>query len=148
MGFEALELVEWGQIWIVVVQVYDEADGDEIVIIVIEERSAAGFEVERPAKGMLDHALLMFCGIDLPDFLEADTEFRRFAIGVQRELGDELLGQTTARAFREQRVLAEQFHATGKGVLRLAVPADPHVAGRDALDWALLVIEPLGRTEA
>ncbi|MGY3293754.1 hypothetical protein ACVWWP_006821 [Bradyrhizobium sp. LM3.6] len=75
-------------------------------------------------------------------------ELRRFAVGVQRELRDQLLGQAAAGAFGEQGVLAEQFHAAGEGVLRLAVPADAHVAGGDALHRALLVIEHLGSGKA
>src|SRR4051795_12923974 len=148
MGLETLELVERRQIRIVVVEMHHKADGNEIVVVMIEERAATGLQVERPAERMLDHALLVLGGIDLPDFLEPDAEFRRLALGIQRELRDELFGQAAARAFREQRVLAEQFHATGKGVLRLSVPADAHVASGNALHRALLVIEYLGGGKA
>src|SRR5215510_3924990 len=85
MRLEALELVERRQVWVFVVQVHDEADRHEIIVVVIEEGSAAGRIVERPAEGMLDQAFLVFGRIDLPDFLEADAEFRRLAVGVERE---------------------------------------------------------------
>ena len=50
--------------------------------------------------------------------------------------------------FGEQRVLRAQLHAAGERVLRLAVLADAHVAGRDAGDRAVVVVENFGRGEA
>ena len=54
MGLEALELVERRQIGIVVVEMHDEADNDLVVVVMVEERTAAGEIVERPAEGVLD----------------------------------------------------------------------------------------------
>ena len=90
MGLEALEFVERRQIRIVVIEMQDEADRDLVVVVVIEERAAAGGIIQRPAERMLDQAFLVFCGIDLPDFLQADAEFRRLALRVERELCDQL----------------------------------------------------------
>ena len=59
-----------------------------------------------------------------------------------------LLGQAAARALGEQGVLGAQFHAAGEAVLGLAVLADPHVAGGDARDRAVGVVEHLGGREA
>ena len=97
---------------------------------------------------MLDQALLVLGGIDLPDFLQPDAEFRRLALGVERVFRDQLLAQAAARAFGEQRVLAEQFHAAREGILWLAVPADAHVAGRDAAHRAAVVVQHFGRGKA
>ncbi|MGY4318979.1 hypothetical protein ACVWW1_008306 [Bradyrhizobium sp. JR3.5] len=74
--------------------------------------------------------------------------FGRLRVGVELELRDQLLGQRAARALREQRVLAEQLHAAGVGILVAAVLGDAHVAGRDAAHRALVVIEHLGGGEA
>ena len=148
MGLEALEFVERRQIRIVVIEMHDEADRHQIVVVVIEERAAAGRIVQRPAERMLDQALLVLGRIDLPDFLEADAEFRRLAVGVEREFRDQLLGQAAARAFGEQRVFAEQFHAARVGRFVRAVLGDAHVAGGDAAHRALLVVEHFGRGEA
>ena len=106
MSLEALELVEWRKIGIIVIEMHDKTDGDEVVVIVIEERAAAGPRAKRPAEGMLDQALLVFGGIDLPDFFQADAEFRRLAVGVQRIFRNQLLCQAAARPFGEQRILA------------------------------------------
>ena len=54
----------------------------------------------------------------------------------------------TAGTFGEQRVFAEQLHAAGEGILRLAVPSDAHVAGGDAAHRALFVVQNFGRGEA
>jgi hypothetical protein len=53
-----------------------------------------------------------------------------------------------ARAFGEDGVLAEQFHAGLMGSGGLAVAADAHVAGGDAAHGALVVVEDLGAGEA
>ena len=97
---------------------------------------------------MLDQALLVFCGIDLPDFLQADAEFRRLAFRIERIFGDQLLAQAAARALREQRVFAKQFHAARERILEAAIPGDAHVAGRDAPHRAVVVVEHLGRGKA
>ena len=86
--------------------------------------------------------------IDLPQFLDADAVFLRLASFVELVFGDELLGQRAARAFGEQSVFAAQLHAARKGILRLAVAADAHVAGGDADDFAFVAIEHFGRGEA
>jgi len=114
----------------------------------IEERAAAGGIVERPAEGVLDQPRLVFCRIDLPDFLQADAEFRRLTAGVEAKLRNQLLGEAAARAFGKQRVFAEQLHAAGVGILVGAVLGDAHVAGGDALHRALVVIEHFGRGKA
>lgn len=145
MVLDALEFVEWRQIGVVVVEMNDETDRHQVLVIMVEEQAAAGVVVQGPANRVLHEALLMLGRIDLPDFLEPDAKFRRLTFGVERVFRDQLLGQAAARTFGEQRVLAEQFHATGKGVLRLAVPADPHVAGGDAAHRAIVVIEHFGR---
>src|ERR1700733_4675311 len=111
---------------------HDETDRDEFLVVMIEKRPAAGLAVQWPAEGMLDQALLVLRGIDLPDFLQTDAEFAGLAVGVERKLRNELLGQAAARAFSKQRVLAAQFHSAGERRLVRAVLGDAHVAGRNA----------------
>src|SRR3984893_12184349 len=113
MSLEALELIERRQIRIVVVEMYDQDARNQIVVVVIEERAAAGRIVERPAERMLDQALLVLRRVDLPDFLQSDAEFRRFAAGIERIFRDQLFGEAAAGAFGEQRVFADEFHAAG-----------------------------------
>src|SRR2546430_2734212 len=108
MRLEALEFVERRQIRIVVVEMDDETDRHLVVVVMVEERAAAGRIVERPAERMLDQAFLVFCGIDLPDFLQPDAEFRRLAVGVEREFRDQLLAQAATRAFGGQSASSRQ----------------------------------------
>src|ERR1700722_2971818 len=96
MSFETLELIERRKGRVRVVEVNHEANSDEIVVIVIEERAAAGAAAEWPAEGMLDQAWLVFRRIDLPDFLEADAEFLRLAPLLELEALDQMLGGRTA----------------------------------------------------
>src|SRR4029078_10002213 len=112
-------------------------------VMLYRARAAPGRIVQRPAERMLDQTLLVSGGIDLPDFLQADAELRRLAFGVEREFRDQLLAQAAARAFGEQRVFAEQFHAAGVGILVAAVPGDAHVAGGDAAHRAGFVVDTL-----
>jgi DNA polymerase len=125
-----------------------EADGHEIVFEVIEEGAAARLQVERPAEGMLDEAGAELLRVDLPEFLDADAEFLRRAALHQIEAGQKLLGQAAARALGEEGVFRPQFHARRMVVLGLAVAIDAHVAGGDAGDRAVFVVEHFGRGEA
>ncbi len=93
MRLEALEFVERRQVGVLVVEVDDEADRHEVVAIVVEERTAAGLVVERPAERVLNEARFVLVGRDLPQFLEADAEFLRLAVAVEGEPRDELLGE-------------------------------------------------------
>src|SRR5262249_14762472 len=117
-------------------------------VIVIEERAAAGLRAERPSERVLDPALAVLGRVDLPDFFQADAEFPRLAVGVERIFGDQLLGQAAARAFGEQRVFAEQLHAAGVGTLVLAALANATAAGGKAGPAALVVIVRSGRGKA
>ncbi len=62
--------------------------------------------------------------------------------------GDQLLGERAAHALADQRIFAEQLHAAGKARAWLAVLLDAHVAGGDADDRALVVIEHFGGGKA
>ena len=97
---------------------------------------------------MLHQSLAVFFRRDLPKLLEAEAEFLRIAAFAEAELGDQLLAEIAARAFREQRVLGAQLHAAGEAVLGLAVLADAHVAGGDAGDRAVVVEQHFGGGKA
>ena len=85
---------------------------------------------------------------DLPQFLEPDAEFRRFVAVAEAEAGDQRLREAAAGALGEQRIFRPQFHAAGEGILRLAILADAHIAGGDALDLAVRPVKHLGGREA
>src|SRR5690606_4153189 len=76
---EALELAERREVWVAVVEVDDEADGHQVVAVVVEERAAAGAVVERPAEAVLHETRLVERRVDLPQLLDADAEFLRLA---------------------------------------------------------------------
>ena len=97
---------------------------------------------------MLHQPLAVLVRRDLPELLQAEAEFLRLAAFAEAELGDELLAEIAARAFGEQRVFGAQLHAAGEIVLRLAVLADAHVAGGDAGDRAVVVVEHFGGGKA
>src|SRR5206468_7254779 len=79
MGLEALELLERVQIGVRIVEVNDKADRHQIVAEMIEERSAAGVAIERPAERVLHQSRPMLVGRDLPELLEPDAVLLRLA---------------------------------------------------------------------
>ncbi|ABA50132.1 hypothetical protein BURPS1710b_1868 [Burkholderia pseudomallei 1710b] len=148
MRLVALELLERRQVRVRVREADDEADDDLIVVHVIQERAAVRVRRQRPA-GRVDHeARLVLDRIDLPQLLDADPVRLRVAVRVQLELVHQLAAEVAARAFAKERVLRVQLHAELEVLGRLAVLADAHVARRDALDRAVVVIEDLGGREA
>src|SRR3546814_7732067 len=97
----------------------------------------------------VDHAAWrMVFGVDVPEFLDAQPIDLRLAITVERELRLEHLGQMAAHAFGEEGVFRMEFKA--RGIIRLvaAVARHPHVAGCDAFDRTILVIEDFGGGKA
>ena len=69
MRLEALKFLERRQIGIAVIEVDDKADRNQIVVVMIEERAAAGAIVERPAERVLHQALAVLFRRDLPQLL-------------------------------------------------------------------------------
>ncbi len=86
--------------------------------------------------------------IDLPQFLDADTVDLRIGAFAQLEFIVQLTAEMPARAFAEQRVLRVQFHAELEVLGRLAVLADAEIAGRDAFDRAVVVVQDFSGRKA
>lgn len=61
---------------------------------------------------------------------------------------DELLGERTAGAFGDQRILAAQFHATGESVSGFAVCPDAHVTCCHSDDGIVVAIKDFGGCES
>src|SRR6185437_3759064 len=148
MRLEALKFLERVEERVAIIEPDDEADGDLIVLEMIDERATIGRAVHRPADGMRDEAGPMLRRLDLPQLLDADAEGLGIAPLAQLEALEEGLGQRAATAFGEQRLLADQLDAGREMIGRLAVLADPHAAGGDAAHPPRLVVEHLGGGEA
>ena len=96
---------------------------------------------------MHDQPRLVFRRVDFPQLLDADAVGLRIDAVAQIEFLPQRLGQRAAAALGEDRLAGVQFHARLEGVAGLAVLADAEVAGGDALDRTILVVEHLGRGE-
>src|SRR5262245_40777671 len=84
----------------------------------------------------------------LPDLLEADSECRNVAVLCQIEPLQKNSGEAAAGALGEQGVFRSQFHAASETVLVRAVLADPHIAGCNACNRAILIEQNLRRCKA
>src|SRR5258708_34547756 len=80
----------------------------------------------------------MLLGADFPQFLEAEAIGLWIAAVVQIEFFLQQLAEIAAAAFSENRVLGMQFHAARIAAGMLAMLADAHIAGGDALDAAFV----------
>jgi hypothetical protein len=147
MGLEPLHLFERREVRVRIIQVRHEADRDQAVTEMIEERAAAHVVRQRPALAVHDQSGLVVFRRHLPEFLDADAVDLRIDTVTQVEPRHQLLRQRAAAAFGEQRVLGVQFHALRIRVFLLAVLADAHVTGRHALHRAVLVEQHFGRRE-
>src|ERR1043166_9159989 len=96
---------------IVVIQMHDEADRDEVLAEVIDERAASGMGIERPALGVEHEPAPMLPRRDLSQLLDADAVLLRIDAVAQIEARHQLLRERAAAAFREKRVLRVQLHA-------------------------------------
>ena len=152
MRLVALELAEWRQMRILVRQVDDEADGHQrvalLVGVVVLKRSAAGFVLERPSLRVDDEPRMMPRRVDLPQLFQSDSIFLEIDAIAQVEFVHQALRQRSANAFGEQRVLRVQLHPFGVFGLVRSVLCNSHVAGCNALDRAIVVVQDLGRREA
>ena len=148
MGLETLEFVEGGEIRVLVVEPDHEADRDLVVGRVVHPRPAVGPAVHRPADRVDDQARPVAGRIDLPQFLDADAVGLGIAIAAQVEALEQALGQRPAATLGQKGLARVQFHAGRVVIGPLAVLADSHIAGGDALDRPVLVEQHLGCREA
>jgi DNA polymerase len=95
---------------------------------------------------MLDQAGAMVRRGNFPQLLDADRVGLRIVPVAQVEARHQTLAERAAAAFGEQRVAGAQLHAASEIGGRRAILADPHVAGGDAGDAAVL-LEQLGGGE-
>ena len=148
MRLVALEFLERLEVGVRVAQPDDQSDRDLMVLEVVHEAAAVRRVVERPAGAVQHEPRHVLRRIDLPQFLDADAPGLRIAALVEPVPRDHLLAEMAARAFGEQRVLAEELHAGLEVGGRLAVLADTHVARRHAAHRAVLVVQHFGAGKA
>src|SRR3546814_13092909 len=97
------DLLERGDMRVAIVEPGHEAERDLPVRLMIEEAAAIGILVQRPTLGVDHPALRVFLGVDVPQFLDAQAIDMRFAIGVERALRLQHLGQMPAHRSEERR---------------------------------------------
>ena len=148
MGFETLELFKRRQIRILIIQTDHKADGDFVVVEMVNKRAAVGLTVERPARAVYHQTGLMFFRRHFPNLFDAQAVSLRLAVLVELETFDDLFGKRTAATFGKQGLLRPKLHAGLETVGRLAVFADTHIAGRNAFDRTIFVIQHFGSGKA
>ncbi len=77
MQLEALEFVVGRKMRIGVIEMNDEAGGDELLAEVVNERAAAGGTVERPPLAVHDEPRTVLRGRHLPQLLDPDAVLLR-----------------------------------------------------------------------
>ncbi|EOC55234.1 hypothetical protein NM271_2155 [Neisseria meningitidis NM271] len=111
MGFETLELFKRRQIRILIVQTDHEADGDFVVVEMVNKRAAVGFAVQRPACAVHHQTGLMLFGRHFPNFFHAQAVSLRLAVLVEFEAFDDLFGKRTSAALGKQGLPCPKLHA-------------------------------------
>src|SRR5262249_12628051 len=93
MSLKALEFLVRREIGIFVIEMQHEADRHESVVEMIKERATPRAVIERPAKRVLYQPSMMFFRRDLPQLLQTEPKFLRFATLAQGEPLLEYLGE-------------------------------------------------------
>src|SRR5438045_2874516 len=88
---------------------------------------------------MRDQAGAMILRLHIPELLQPDAVHLGIGASAQRELRLELPAELAAAAFREERVLAMQFHAGLVGRCFFIFFINTKITGCDALDRAAFV---------
>src|SRR5437867_3261955 len=141
MGLVALEFLVRIEVRVGVGESDDKAHRHESVFHVIEERPAVGARVQGPAGRVNDESRLVLFRFDLPEFLQTDAVYLRIRVRIQAIALHQLPAQMPAAALGEKDVLAVQLDPRLILVGRPAVASHAHVAGGDAANAALVVVE-------
>ena len=148
MILESLKLFERAQMWIAVIEADNKSDGDLVVFVMVEKRSAVGIRLQWPADSVQRGALVVHLGSDFPDFLDTDAVGLRLDAIAQAELLHQLASQRAAAALGKNGLATDQFDPRLEVLARLAILADAHVAGGDTAHRARVVVQHFGRGEA
>ncbi len=150
MGLEALELLERRQIRVVVVEMHHEADRDHDC-----RRGDRGTSRRRSQlssgqpKECCTSPRLCLAGSTCQSSFRPRPNFGGSRLAVERRTWRSAAWSGCRARLRANSVyLPRSSMPRVKRVLRLAVPADAHVAGGDAGHRALVVIEHLGRRQS
>jgi hypothetical protein len=137
MRLEALEFLVRRQVRVLVAKADHEADGNLVVLQVIEEAAAVGRRHPSASRRCARPGRPVLVGLDFPQFLEADAVGLRVGVASSANFSiEELLAEMAAAAFGEEGVFAEQFHAHLEVRAFRAIVQAAHVAGGDAADRA------------
>ena len=98
----------------------DQPDRNAIVAEAINPAATVHFGGERPAERVRDIAGLNFAGLNVPEFLDADSVALWINV-VEMFSGDELFGERAARAFGKNRYFGAEFVAWRVVIFGLAV---------------------------
>ncbi len=132
--FPTLKLRERREVRISIIKRDNKSQEYPVARRMVKKAAALRVTVQRPACRMYDQALFMPRRFDLPDFLDANAVMLRITVPAQVETPHQLLTQTAAHTFGENRVFAAQFITGLVAGLLLALFIDAHIAGRDACD--------------
>jgi hypothetical protein len=91
MRFEALELVKWRQVLLVVVEVDDEPKHYLGAVQVVYKAAPSGIATKRPTLRVLNQPGLVHGGVNGPQLLYSKAVLLRIPTGRQAVAGDHLL---------------------------------------------------------
>lgn len=113
---------------------HDQAEIELTILSVIGETAPCSGIVERETEIVIDLTLFMPVGLNLPDFLDAETKFLRAGVAVKVKGTDDLAGQGPARAFGNKGIFGFKSNAIGMTGLWIAGGIQTQIAGDDAPD--------------
>src|SRR3974377_1051723 len=140
-----MKLCESEKVRILVIEVKDEADGDQVLAVMIKKGAAAGAIVQWPSERVLHQTGVMSLRHDLPELFEADAEFLRLTVSVEAKASYQSFAEAAAGAFCKQMFLGAQLHAARETVLTVAILRNTHVTGSNACDSSVCIEQDLRR---
>jgi hypothetical protein len=149
LQLEALKLFEGRKVGIGIIEISDQTNRHLAVLEMIEKRTpGCAMLAEWPTRPVDHQARPVLRRIDLPEFLDPETIVLGSRARGQIVARDQFFAELATRAFGKQRVLGVQLQTRLETVFRLAVLVTAHVAGSDALDRTVVVVEDFGRGKA
>ena len=134
-----LKFIKRRQIRVVVAQGHYIANRDLVVVTVVKIRAGCCTFCSRPPRSVNNKSLLVLGGVDIPDFLEAETVMLRVAALIQLERSYKLLPKMPPTAFSEYCIFGVELHSRHVRVPVTAIGSDAHVAGGDTLHASIIV---------
>lgn len=141
MSIEKMELIEWREIGVIVIEVKKKEKRKNIVIKMIEEREEEGFNVKRKEERMMKEERFVIRRIKMKKIIKEDEKIGRLEEIVKIEIRNEMIGEWKKREIEDKKIFKEKRNEESIVREKCEVELEENVESRKEDKREIVIIE-------